>query len=252
MKKEVKIEVCVDSVESAMIAQKAGANRVELCNNLLEGGTTPSSASIDLARKNLNIGLNVIIRPRGGDFLYSELEMEIIKKDIEVAKKLGANGVVVGFLKNDGRIDEVKLKTVIELSRPMSITFHRAFDVCLDPFESLETLINLGVDRMLTSGQNNKAEEGIDLISALVKKANERIIIMPGSGINETNFTQIMEKSGAHEFHLSARSIKKSKMLFQKNELKMGSCTDYNEYEIKLADFTKLKSIIAQSKKGLC
>ncbi len=249
MIKEVQIEVCVDSVESAIIAQHAGAKRVELCNNLMEGGTTPSAACIEIARKNLDIELNVLMRPRGGDFLYSTLEMETIEKDIMFAKKMGADGIVVGFLHKNGRIDIGKLKTVIEIARPMSITFHRAFDVCRDPFEALDDLINSGVDRLLTSGQKNKAEEGIELISKLVKKADGKIIIMPGSGINAFNFLKIMNLSGAHEFHLSARTVKKSEMLFRREDVKMGGFPNYNEYEIKQADLATLTSIIAQSRK---
>lgn len=244
MKKDIKIEVCVDSVESAIIAQQAGAHRIELCDNLIEGGTTPSAAKIEIARKNINIGLNVIIRPRGGDFLYSGLEMEIIKKDIMVAKSLGVDGVVFGMLTPDGKIDEETCRSLIEIARPMSITFHRAFDLCIDPFEGMETLIDLGVDRILTSGQKNKAEDGLALLSELVKIADNRIIIMPGSGINETNFPKIMNHCKAKEYHVSCRTEFESKMKFRRENVKMGSFPNYNEYAYKRNDLQKLKSII--------
>lgn len=244
MTKDIKIEVCVDSVESAMIAQQAGAHRIELCNNLIEGGTTPSAAAIEIARKNLNIGLNVIIRPRGGDFLYSETETEIIKKDIQVAKSLGAEGVVFGMLTPEGKIDEKICKSLIDIARPMSVTFHRAFDLCIDPYEGMETLISLGVDRILTSGQKNKAEDGLALLSELVKIADNRIIIMPGSGINETNFSKIMNHCKAKEYHVSCRTEIESKMIFRREDVKMGSFPNYNEYTRKQNDLLKLKSII--------
>ncbi|MBU1013641.1 MAG: copper homeostasis protein CutC [Bacteroidetes bacterium] len=244
MKKDVKIEVCVDSVESAMIAQQAGAHRIELCNNLIEGGTTPSAASIEIARKHLKIGLNVIIRPRGGDFLYSALELEIIKKDIQIAKSLGTEGVVFGMLTPEGKINEEICKSLIEIARPMSVTFHRAFDLCVDPFEGMETLINLGVDRILTSGQKNKAEDGLTLLTELVETANNRIIIMPGSGINEQNFSKIMNQCKAREYHVSCRTEIESKMLFRREDVKMGSFPNYNEYAYKQNDLQKLKSII--------
>ncbi len=245
MTNEIKIEVCVDSVESAIVAQHAGAQRVELCDNLLEGGTTPSAAQIEFARKSISIGLNVIIRPRGGDFLYSDTELEIIKKDILIAKKLGANGVVIGALTAKGMIDELVCKSLIKIARPMSVTFHRAFDVCENPFKALETLINLGFDRLLTSGQKNKAEDGIELISELVKVANNRIIIMPGSGINESNFLKIKNASMATEYHVSCRSERNSKMVFRREEVKMGGQANYNEYKQKISDINKLRSIIA-------
>ena len=249
MKKNIVIEVCVDSIESSLIAQKAGAHRVELCDNLIEGGTTPSAAMIEVARKNLEIDLNVIIRPRGGDFLYSNLEIEVMKKDIQIAKKYGADGVVIGCLTAKGNIDEHLCTSLIEIARPMSVTFHRAFDLCDDPYKSLETLIHLGFDRILTSGQENKASEGVDLISELIKKARGRIIIMPGSGINESNFETLVNQSEASEFHLSARSIVKSAMDFKHTKVKMGGIPEYDEYSIKRSDLQKLKTIIRLTNK---
>lgn len=246
MENKINIEVCIDSVESAIIAQNAGAHRVELCDNLLEGGTTPSSATIEFVRKAIKIDLNVIIRPRGGDFLYSKTELEIIKKDIHNAKMLGADGLVFGVLTSDGNIDVAACKSLIEMARPMSVTFHRAFDVCKNPFQALEILIDLGFDRLLTSGQKNKAEEGIELIAELVKLADNKIIIMPGSGINELNFSSLMEKSKAKEFHVSCRSEVESKMEYRKEDVKMGAALNYNEFVRKVSDLDKLKLIISK------
>jgi copper homeostasis protein len=176
------IEACVNSAVSAIEAQKGGVGRVELCENLHDGGTTPSAGSIFLARKNLQIGLFVMIRPRGGDFLYSDDEFEIMKEDIRVAKNLGADGVVFGILLPDGSIDTSRMKILIDLARPMGISCHRAFDMTADPYMAMEHLIDLGIDRILTSGQQPTAPEGAGLIRELIVRANERIIIMPGCG----------------------------------------------------------------------
>ena len=184
------IEACVNSAISAIEAQKGGADRVELCENLHDGGTTPSAGTIKFARKNLHIGLFVMIRPRGGDFLYSEDEFEIMKEDIKVARELGADGVVFGILKPDGTIDLERMKTLVDLARPMGITCHRAFDMTADPFQAMEDLITLGIDRILTSGQQKTASEGASLILELIQRSNGRIIIMPGSGVKEDNIEE--------------------------------------------------------------
>src|SRR5438445_9519302 len=147
------IAVCVDSVESAMAAEAGGAERVELCDNLMEGGTTPSAGAVAAARKKLEIKFHVIIRPRGGDFCYSDVEFEVMKRDVEFAKQLGADGIVIGILLPDGAIDVTRTRELIDIARPMSVTFHRAFDMTRDAFAALETLIDLGIDRILTSGQ---------------------------------------------------------------------------------------------------
>jgi copper homeostasis protein len=169
LKKKTLIEVCVDSVESALAAQEGGAERSELCDDLLEGRSTHNSASIELARRKLKIGLQVIVRPRGGDFLYSPLQFEIVKRDVEIARELGADGIVFGMLRADGAIDRRRTAALIDAARPLSVTFHRAFDVCRDPYMGLEQLIDLGVDRVLTSGQEATAFEGADLIAELVE-----------------------------------------------------------------------------------
>jgi copper homeostasis protein len=196
------VEVCVDSVESAIAAQEGGAARIELCSDLAVGGITPSAGTIVLARKQVQIGLHVIIRPRGGDFCYSELEFNTMQRDILVAKKFGADGVVFGILKSDNAVDVERTCVLVELARPMSITFHRAFDIVTDPLQSLEDIIQLGIDRILTSGQAATTMEGIDLISRLVQKANGRIIIMPASGINQHNIRTIIEHTGVKEIHV--------------------------------------------------
>jgi copper homeostasis protein len=232
MTKDYKIEICANSVKSCMEAQKGGAYRVELCAGIPEGGTTPSYGDITLARELLNIKLNVIIRPRGGDFLYNDLEHKIMLKDIELSRKLGVDGVVIGCLTNDGDIDMIKNRELIDAAGDMSVTFHRAFDMSRDPYESLENIIELGCDRILTSGQQPKADMGIDLLKKLVSIAGERIIIMPGSGVNAHNIAKLAVETGANEFHFSAREPIVSGMTYRNPNLKMGGTeVIINEFE---------------------
>lgn len=239
------LEVCVDSAESAIAAQEGGADRVELCDNLMEGGTTPSAGTIELARKHLTIGMNVIIRPRGGDFCYSDLEFEIMKRDIEFARQSGANGVVVGLLNHDGTIDKERSRLLIELARPMSVTFHRAFDMTCDPFEALEDLIAIGVNRVLTSGQENSVLEGLDLITELVQRAGDRIIIMPGGGITERNLKNIVARSRAHEFHVVGTTGVESPMRYRNPRPFMGGELRPPEYSRNVTDPARVKQFVS-------
>jgi copper homeostasis protein len=224
MSQPLLLEICLDSVESAIAAQQGGANRVELCDNLIEGGTTPSAGTIALARQNIEIGLNVIIRPRGSDFYYSDVEFEVMKFDIEQAKQLGANGVVIGLLAPDGSVDVARTGVLVELARPLSVTFHRAFDMARDPYEALEKLISLGIDRILTTGQESSALEGLDLITDLVQQAAGRIIIMPGlsGGISELNLKKIVTQSGVKEIHTTAGMSLESQMTYRNPRSFMG------------------------------
>lgn len=199
------LEVIGFNIKSCAKAQAAGADRIELCDNPAEGGTTPSYGFIKAARKVLAIDLFCMIRPRGGNFIYSDDEFEIMKTDIDICKQLGCDGVVFGMLRQDGSIDVERCEDLVELAYPMEVTFHRAFDRCNDPIKGLEEIISTGCTRILTSGQKPTAMEGIDLIASLVKKAEERITIMPGSGLRSDNIKLIVEKSGAKEFHSSSR-----------------------------------------------
>jgi len=241
---KIVLEICANSVESALMAEKGGAQRVELCDNIYEGGTTPSYGSILLAKQKLNIDVNVIIRPRGGDFFYSVDEFEIMKSDIEFAKKAGINGIVIGILNPDGSVDKERTKQLVELAKPMSVTFHRAFDITNNPFLALEDIINCGCDRILTSGQKNKAFEGIDLIKELIEKANNKIIIMPGSGINESNIQDVYQKTEAKEFHASLRKSIPSKMKFKKENVSMGGISEIDEFEISITDHERVRKTI--------
>jgi len=244
--KEFLVEACVNSVESAVEAEKGGAHRVELCDNLLEGGTTPSAASIQLAGKILSIDLNVIIRPRGGDFCYSDIEFEVMKSDILAARELGADGVVIGVLDVEGCVDKKRTRELIELARPMNVTFHRAFDMTADPFGALHDLIELKVDRILTSGQKNTAMEGIRLISDLVKEAGDKVIIMPGCGITPENIATLSEGTGAREFHVFAVKKVTSAMKFRNQEAFMGAPMEVSEFETSVTDAEVIRRIVSQ------
>ena len=239
-----KLEICVDSLESAINAQIAGADRVELCDNLMEGGTTPGYGTIVSVRNNLSIGLHVIIRPRGSDFLYSDSEFDIMRRDIEACGEAGADGVVIGILLKDGNIDVERTGRLVELARPMKVTFHRAFDVCQNPVLGLEDIISTGADRVLTSGQKNDAADGTELIEILVRQAGTRIIIMPGGGINESNIAAIAKATKAIEFHLTGRKVIDSEMVYRKAGVSMGGFPGIPEFSRKVADPVKIANII--------
>jgi copper homeostasis protein len=236
------LEVCANSYESALAAQIGGAKRVEFCDNLAEGGTTPSYAQIALAKKNLSIEVWPIIRPRGGDFLYSDIEFELMKEDIKICKSLNCKGIVTGILKDDGTIDKERCAILIELAKPMDVAFHRAFDMSNDMDQALEDLIGLNIKRVLTSGGASSAILGAERLAQLVKKANGRIIIMPGAGINENNIKELIDQTGATQFHASAKAFVPSKMKFRNTETKMGSIED--EYRYELTSATKVKALV--------
>ena len=230
-----RFEICANSVASCIAAQEGGANRVELCAGIPEGGTTPSYGMIRNARENISIALNVIIRPRGGDFLYSESEIKEMIYDIQAAKELGADGLVFGCLKPDGTVDMAAMSRLMEAAGDTPVTFHRAFDHTNDPFKALEDIISLGCARILTSGCRPAALEGADLLSRLVEKAGERIIIMPGCGVRENNIAEIARLSSAREFHFSARESVESGMIFRNPEVAMGSEDDPYGYVLTTA-----------------
>ena len=215
-------EICANSVQSAVAAQQGGADRVELCASMPEGGTTPSYGELMIARQQLAIKLHVIIRPRGGDFLYTPLERQIMLKDIGMARMLGADGLVFGCLDRQGNVDVAFVKELVDASCGLATTFHRAFDMCRNPIEALEAIIDAGCSRILTSGQETTAEQGIPLLADLVKRAGNRIAIMPGSGVNEHNIRKIAEQTQAREFHFSGRGKLASVMEYRKNAPSMG------------------------------
>jgi copper homeostasis protein len=208
------IEIATSDFTTTKSAVEGGADRIELCANLAEGGTTPSYGQIKKCREAFAVELYPIIRPRGGDFLYTDEEFEIMLHDVRLCKELHCDGIVIGLLNTDGRIDIARTAKLIETVYPLGVTFHRAFDRCLDPFEALDQLIQTGCERILTSGQQPAAPDGVELIAQLNKAAEERIIIMPGSGVRKDNIKMLAEKTGCMEFHSSLRDKTSSKMEF--------------------------------------
>ena len=225
----VLVEVCLQSADAAVAAEAGGADRVELCDNLVEGGTTPSLGMIEVTRASIDIGMHVIIRPRGGDFLYSDREMEVMLRDVRAARECGVNGVVIGLLTADGRVDRERCARLMDEAGDMAVTFHRAFDVCRDPWEALGVLIDMGVDRILTSGQQPTVLEGLDLIAALHREAGERITILPGCGITPHNLPKVLAV-GVREIHVVANREQVSGMAFRHPDVYMGTELRTPEY----------------------
>lgn len=214
------LEIAVFNIESAIKAANAGADRIELCENPADGGTTPSYGTLKTIKEKISIPVFPIIRPRGGDFLYSDNEFEVMVKDVELCKSLGFEGVVLGLLQADGGVDFVRTQKLVEWAYPMEVTFHRAFDRAKAPLQALEDIIKAGCNRILTSGQVPDAFEGKDLIKKLVQQADERIIIMPGSGVMSNNIQELARFTGAVELHSSARKMQPSDMSFIQNSMR--------------------------------
>jgi copper homeostasis protein len=239
-------EICVDSVAGVRAARAAGAQRVELCADLLEGGITPSLGAIRQARTVAGVDLNVMIRPRGGDFLFNDDEFATMRADIETAKAEGANGVVIGLLTAAGEIDRTRTRELVALARPLSVTFHRAFDVAAEPLGALETLIELGVDRVLTSGQEPSVLEGLPLIVELMKRAGERIVIMPGGGITARNVERIVAAARPREIHFAALEPVESAMRFRRAHVFMGGELRPPEYDRLDTSPALIRSVMAK------
>lgn len=220
--KDFNLEICIDSVESALIAEKYGATRIELCGHLIIGGVTPSTGLISMVKSLVSIPAYAIIRPRFGDFVYSDLEFEQMKRDIITCKENLIDGVVLGMLTPEGDLDVPRLKELIDLAGDMHLTLHRAFDVCRNPFNALEDAIELGFHTILTSGQKATAYEGRALLKELIQKANHRIDIMPGSGVSSNNLECLIRETGAKSIHLSAKTLRPSQALYKNPEVYMG------------------------------
>jgi copper homeostasis protein len=217
---KIKLEIAVFSVEAALAAIEAGADRIEFCENPLEGGTTPSFGSLSTLISLTSKSVFPIIRPRGGDFLYSQNEFNSIRSDVLMARKLDYPGIVIGLLNADGSIDIEKTKRLVDLASPMEVTFHRAFDRCKDPFKALEDIISTGCKRILTSGQVPNAADALPLLKKLIQQAGDRIIVMPGSGVRSNNIKEIIQATGAKEVHSSARQMQASQMNYTKDSMK--------------------------------
>jgi len=233
------LEICCYNLESALIAQKAGAHRIELCTDPADGGTTPAFGLIKTARKKLQIPLYPIIRARGGDFLFSEDEFEIMQNDVVLCRQSGCDGVVIGILQTNGKVDKARCRQLVELAYPMSVTFHRAFDWTVNPFEALEDIIDIGCERILSSGQQPDAIQGAELLADLVKQADHRIIIMPGGGVRAENIADLAHQSHSTEFHSSASFKRKGNMEYLNLAMQQ-------EPVVVVADEREIKAMLAQ------
>lgn len=243
-----KIEICVEGIDGLVAAQEAGADRVELCASLVEGGLTPSLGVVREARKVATIPFHVIVRPRGGDFLYSELEFATMLEDIRALRELGVAGVVIGCLTADGQIDEARTKALVDAARPLKVTCHRAFDMTRDYRAALEALVRAGVDRVLTSGQRDTALEGIDILKATSDAAAGRIVIMACGALDRSNIAQVRAQSGADELHFAALTTLKSGMVFRNPHVGMGGNNLEREYEVTLTDRAAVAATIAAAR----
>lgn len=236
------IEVCAYSLESCINAQAGGAGRIELCGGLGEGGTTPSAGLIELVRQHIDIDIFVMIRPRGGDFVYDVFEEEIMRKDIDLAKKLGANGVVLGILTSDGQVDVARTKALVDYAKPMKVTFHRAFDLTPDPIKALKAVIETGAERILTSGQKANVIDGIALLEQLSKEAGNSIEIMAGAGVNHDNAAQLAA-AGVHALHLTAKAFRPGRQKYFPADISMaGGIPD--EHSVMYADLALVEAIV--------
>ncbi|SHH31660.1 copper homeostasis protein [Chryseolinea serpens] len=245
------VEIVVYNIASALKAQEGGADRVELCDNPGEGGTTPSFGTVEVVRANLGIDVYVMIRPRGGDFCYSSYEFHAMKRDIYQAQKLSVDGIVLGILNPDGTIDKKRCKELIDKARPLKVTCHRAFDMTRDPFQALEDCIEVGFDRILTSGGQMQAVQGAALIGELIKRANGRIAIMPGSGVNENTVEEIVAKTGTTEIHFSAAATTDSLMQYRNPAIAGMGSDEGSEFKLKTVDPERIKAIRALAEKKL-
>lgn len=249
MNEAIKLEVCVDSVESAVAAELGGAHRVELCSSLHDGGVTPSSGLTVAVRQKISIGLHVMIRPRSADFCYSDDEFQIMRRDILTAKQLGADAVVFGILDLDGKIDVVRTKKLVKIAAPLKVTFHRAFDMTSDPFSAFRDLQRAGVHRVLTSGGKQTALEGAGTLKQLVAAAPDDITVMAGSGIKDDNVAMLIEQTGVHEIHASLRSAVQSPMRFRNDKISMGA-EPGREYQLYVVDARKVQDLLVAASNG--
>ncbi len=234
------LEACVDSVESALEAQAGGADRLELCGNLIIGGTTPSPCMFEQLREVSDICTHILIRPRFGDFCYTDHEFQIMLKEVQLFRERNADGIVIGILKPDGTLDMERMKRLMEAAGDLSVTLHRAFDVCADPVAAMEQAKELGIHTILTSGQKNHCLDGRDLLKELVNLENGRITIQAGGGVDAEVIRKLQPYTGAHAFHMSGKRILASSMVYRKEDVSMG-LTSLSEFEIYRTDRERIR-----------
>jgi len=249
-RRKVLVEVVVDSVESAVAAESGGAGRVELCADLAEGGTTPSAGMIAECRERISIPLYVMIRPRGGDFLYSDAEIDVMRRDIHLAEKLGADGVVLGLLLPDGTVDAVRTARLVRQARPLDVTFHRAVDVCRDPLAAIDALAAIGVDRILTSGQAGSARAGARTIARMVTHAGNRLAILAGGKIDEKNAAAIVERTGVREVHVRGAKQVRSGMKLRSRTLSFRGKLLADDYVNEYTDAGRIRAVVKSLSRG--
>lgn len=244
------IEIAANSYESAQIASQAGADRIELCSNLEIGGTTPSPGQLLCVKKHLKIPVHALIRPRGGDFVYTALELEEIIESINFCRSIGVEGVVLGFLTPEGAVDIPTTQKILEHTQGLDITFHRAFDMVTHQDRALEAIIDMGFNRILTSGGKQSTPEGIKQIATLLHQADGRITIMPGGGVNENNIEDVIHFTGASEFHLSGKIVVKSAVEYRNKALELVRAEDIHPFNYHITSFEKVKNVVEKAKKG--
>jgi copper homeostasis protein len=250
MKRPV-VEVSIEGVDGLLVAQENGADRVELCASVLEGGITPSIGMVREALRRARVPVFVIVRPRGGDFLYSEAEFESMRQDVIALKELGVPGMVTGCLTADGQVDEKRTSELLHLGRPMSFTFHRAFDMVRDPVQALEVLISLGVDRLLTSGQRSTAIEGLATLKRLGHLASGRMIVMPCGGLRADNVAKVCRETGLWELHFAAHTMEPSAMTYRNPQVAMGATSRDQEYRKTVTDPTTVRTTVEAARNEL-
>lgn len=241
MSERRRIEVCVDSVESALAAEAGGADRIELCAALGEGGLTPTAGLMETVRAEVKLPIAAMIRPRAGDFCYSDHEFAVMRRDLALMKQLGADLIVLGLLAPDGSVDRERTARLVAEARPLPVTFHRAFDVAADARAALECLVELGIERVLTSGQEKSVLEGLELVTELIRWAGDRILVVPGGGITERNLPRILRECRAKEFHVSASATRDSRMTYRNTRVPMGRVLAASEFAVSQADSGRVR-----------
>jgi copper homeostasis protein len=236
------LEVCVDSVESARAAENGGADRIELCQDLCEGGLTPSIGLLEAVRERVKLPIAVMIRPRGADFCYTSDEFEVMRRDLLAAQRAGADMIVLGLLLPDGSFDCARTAELVALARPLPVTFHRAFDMVSDAERALDAIMELGIERVLTSGLERTVIEGLDTLTTLVQRGGERIIVVPGGGISERNLSKILAATGAREFHVSASTSLEGSMTYRNPRVAMGRTFGPPEFSFARASETRVRA----------
>lgn len=242
------LEVCIDSVESALQAEKGGANRLEMCSNLVIGGTTPDPMLFQMVRELCDIKIHVLLRPRYGDFLYTDYEFEMICRDVTTFRKMGADGVVVGCLCADGSLDVERMKRLRDLAGPMHMALHRAFDVCKDPLQVLQEAMNVGIQTILTSGQKDTCIEGSELLKELIQRSAGKLDILVGSGVNAEIIRKLIPEIGATCFHMSGKKVLDSGMAYRKEGVSMGipGMSEYQVFRTDKQEIEKAKKVIEE------